>query len=112
MTTKRSQSVAQVQDRALVRMKVVHRRREPGPSPRSVSDPDFARLTILDAAEHVVHLARLARMAREDINDPPYWRQLVVVANALADAIEGDIKGDPDRNTEALYRRVIAQEGD
>jgi hypothetical protein len=92
-------------------MKVAHNRRQPGPSPRSVSDPDFARLVILDAAEHVVHLARLSRMAREDVGDP-YWRQLVVTTNAVVDAIAGDIKADPDRNTEALYRRVVAPEGD
>ena len=107
----RSQTVAQVQNRALDRMKVVHRRLEPGPSQRSVSEPDFARLTILDAAEHVVHLARLSRMARGDIDDP-YWRRLVVIANVTADAIAGDLKGDPDRNTEALYRRVIAPGGE
>lgn len=107
----RSQTVAQVHDRALDRMKIVHRRNSPGPSPRPVSDSDFDRLVVLDAAEHVVHLARLSRMAHGDIDDA-YWRQIVVITNAVVDAIAGDLKGDPDRNTEALYRRVVAPEGD
>lgn len=56
------------------------------------------------------YLARLARMAPDDIADP-YWRRVVVIANAVADAIAGDLKGDPDRNTETLYWRVVAAEG-
>jgi hypothetical protein len=111
MSGKRSQTVAQIQDKAMVRMKIVHRRHEPGPSPQSISDPVFARLVVLEAAEATVHLARLSRMAHGDLADS-YWRQLVVITNAVVDAIAGDLRGDPDSNTEALYRRVIAQEGD
>lgn len=112
--TKRSRSVANVQDRSLARLRVAHRRREPGPSPRAVSDPHFALLVVLDAQEHVVHLARLARMARDDdAESDPRWRRLVVVANATADALEGEILGDVDRNIETLYRTIAAaQEGD
>ena len=107
MTGTRANGQALRQSRGLAALEV-SRRRRPGPGPGAIVGVDVLLLAVLDSLEHGCNLARLGR-ASADPTDPdadPRWRRLVLLTNALAQAIATDIRtGDTDAS-HALYRAI------
>ncbi len=105
MTTKRSQAVAQAQDRRLAALAVARDRR-PGPRPGTLRDPALAmRLAGLAALEHAATLARLARMASAEPADD-YLRRTQVIVNAITSVLAEDIRTGGTGALDEIYRRV------
>jgi hypothetical protein len=103
--TRRPSVVAHRQDVRLGRLAVARDYR-PG-RPASVDLDSVPALAIVTAAEHLLELCRLARMAATAEEDGA-TRRLVVIAGAVASAIAADVRsGSIDATTE-LYLAITA----
>ncbi len=105
MTPRRPKVVAHRQDARLERLRVA---RQPRPGRPASMDPGaLPALAIVAAAEHLLELCRLARMAASAEDDPAH-RRLVVVAGAIASAIASDVNTGSDAAVGELYLAIVA----
>ena len=104
MSGRRSRVIANTQDvrlKALVRARNLNR---PATTPVDFDLEDATFLAVIDAAEHLVKLIRIARIASlQDIRD---WYRRLGVWNVALDALTSDFRNNESTATDALYRRL------